>query len=66
MSEDFKESFEQLAAAVDVQKRALYETERANGTPPNEIIAKIIDFGNAQSHAYRIGTGVGFDAGLRS
>lgn len=65
VSDDFKESFEQLAAAVDVQKRALYETERANGTPPNEIIAKIIDFGNAQSQAYRIGTGVGFDTGLR-
>lgn len=60
VGEGYAERFEQLAAAVDAQKRALYEAEKAKGTAPNDIIAKIFDFQNAQSEAYRIGTGIGF------
>lgn len=60
VGEGYAARFEQLAAAVDAQKRALYEAEKAKGTAPNDIIAKIFDFQNAQSEAYRVGTGIGF------
>ncbi len=58
--EGYAEKFSQLATAVDAQKRALYDSEKAKGTDPKEIIAKIIDFQNSQSQAYRDATGAGF------
>lgn len=60
VGEGYAEKFSKLAAAVDAQKRALYDSEKAKGTDPKEIIAKIIDFQNSQSQEYRVATGVGF------
>ncbi|MFN3736273.1 hypothetical protein [Hydrogenophaga sp.] len=39
-------------AAVDAQRLALYNAEKAKGTNPVDIIAKMIDFTNAQSRDY--------------
>jgi len=39
-------------AAIDAQRQALYNAEKAKGTNPVDIIAKMIDFTNAQSRDY--------------
>lgn len=58
-------NFDKLAAAVDAQQRALYDSEKAKGRDPKEILAKIIDFRNSQSDEYRVGTAWGrLDANL--
>lgn len=53
----FKENFSKEAAVIDSQMKAIYETEKAKGTPASEILAKMIDFTNAQSRDYREATG---------
>jgi hypothetical protein len=57
VDDSFKDSFSKEAALVDSQKKAIYETEKAKGTPAAEIYAKLIDFTNSQSHDYLEGTG---------
>ena len=52
IDEAFKQQFEVEAAAVDAQRLALYNAEKAKGTNPVDIVAKMIDFTNAQSSAY--------------
>lgn len=59
VGDDDTANFDKLAAAVDAQQRALYDSEKAKGTDPKEILAKIIDFRNAQSDEYRVGTAWG-------
>lgn len=59
VSDDYVSNFDKLAAAVDAQQRALYDFEKAKGTDPKEILAKIIDFRNAQSVEYKTGTAWG-------
>ena len=56
----YTERFYREAAVVDAQRRALYESEKQKGTDPAEIIAKMIDFTNAQSYAYREATNKGY------
>ena len=52
IDEAFKERMTTEMAAVDAQRQALYNTEKAKGTNPVDIIAKMIDFTNAQSRDY--------------
>ena len=59
VGDDYVANFDKLAAAVDAQQRALYDSEKAKGTDPKEILAKIIDFRNSQSDEYRAGTAWG-------
>ena len=56
----YTERFYREAAVVDAQRRALYESEKQKGTDPAEIIAKMIDFTNAQSYEYREATNKGY------
>ena len=56
----FKEKFFREAAVVDAQRRALYESEKAKGTDPVEILRKLFDFENAQSRDYQECTGLGW------
>jgi hypothetical protein len=56
----FQARFEREAAAVDAQRRALYESEKAKGTDPLEILNKLYDFENAQSYEYQEATGSGW------
>ncbi len=53
----FKEKFATEAASIDAQRLSLYNTEKAKGTDPVTIIAKMIDFTNSQSRDYLEGTG---------
>lgn len=55
--EAFQEKFSHDASLADAQKKAIYETEKAKGTPAAEIYAKLIDFTNTQSKEYLEGTG---------
>jgi len=52
IDEAFKERMSTEMAAVDTQRLALYNAEKAKGTNPVDIIAKMIDFTNAQSRDY--------------
>jgi|GEM_PF-1651264 len=52
VDEAFKERMTTEMAAVDAQRLALYNAEKAKGTNPVDIIAKMIDFTNAQSRDY--------------
>lgn len=60
VGDDYVANFEKLSATIDAQQRALYDAEKAKGTDPKEIIAKIIDFRNAQSDEYRVATAWGY------
>jgi hypothetical protein len=53
----FKENFYNEASRVDAQKKEIYATEKAKGTPAAEIYAKLIDFTNTQSSDYLECTG---------
>lgn len=52
--------FNSKAPAIDAQRRAIYETEKAKGTDPVEILSKMIDFTNSQSQDYLDATGWGW------
>ena len=52
VDEAFKERMTAEMAAVDAQRQAIYNTEKAKGMNPVDIIAKMIDFTNAQSRDY--------------
>ena len=57
---EFEEKFFREAAVVDAQRRTLYESEKAKGTDPVEILKKLFDFENAQSYEYQEATGIGW------
>lgn len=60
VGDDFVANFEKLSAAIDAKQRELYNAEKAKGTDPREIVAKLIDFRNAQSDEYRVATAWGY------
>ena len=62
---DFRESFNREASIVDVQRRAIYDSEKAKGTDPIQIISMMIDHINSQSSDYLEATGWGWSDGVR-
>jgi hypothetical protein len=60
VGDDYVADFNKLADTIDAQQQALYEAEKAKGTDPKEIVAKLFDFRNAQSDVYREATGWGY------
>ena len=61
VDDKFVSQFDSEASVIDAQRRALYESEKAKGTDPLQILAKMIDFTNSQtSNAYREATGQGY------
>lgn len=52
-------NFDNTAPLIDAQRRAIYETEKAKGTDPLQILSMMIDFTNSQSQAYLEATGWG-------
>ncbi len=52
VDETFKENFSKEAAVIDAQSKAIYESEKAKGTPADQILAKLFDHTNAQSKDY--------------
>lgn len=55
---NFRDSFSHIASIVDAQRRAIYESEKAKGTDPVEIISMMIAHTNSQSRDYLEATGV--------
>lgn len=62
---DFRDSFNREASIVDAQRRAIYESEKAKGTDPVQIISMMIDHINSQSTDYLEATGWGWNDGVR-
>lgn len=62
---DFRDRFSRDAPIVDAQRRAIYESEKAKGTDPVEIISMMIDHINSQSSDYLEATGWGWSNGER-
>lgn len=48
----FKAKFSSEASVVDAQRKSLYDSEKAKGTPADQILAKLFDFTNSQSRDY--------------
>lgn len=57
IDDSFKERFATDASSIDTQRLALYNSEKAKGTNPVEILSKMIDFTNMQSKDYLEATG---------
>lgn len=55
---NFRDSFSHIASIVDMQRREIYESEKAKGTDPVKIISMMIDHTNSQSRDYLEATGV--------
>lgn len=52
IDDSFKDKFASEAAVIDAQRKAIYDSEKAKGTPADQILAKLFDFTNAQSKDY--------------
>lgn len=59
VGDDFIKQFNSQAPAIDTQRLAIYQTEKAKGTDPVHILSKMIDFTNAQSKTYLDASGWG-------
>ncbi|THF62693.1 hypothetical protein [Pseudothauera rhizosphaerae] len=60
IDDEFKARFNSEAAAIDAQRRAIYESETAKGTDPLQILTMMIDFTNTQSKDYLEASGWGY------
>ena len=65
IDENFRDSFSREASKVDAQIRAIYESEKAKGTDPVQIISMMIDHINSQSSDYLEATGWGWNEGVK-
>lgn len=52
VDDNYINNFTKEASVIDAQKLNIYNTEKAKGTDPLEIVKKIIDFKNSQSPSY--------------
>lgn len=57
VTDEYKANFEKIASQADQQRLALYESEKAKGTDPVDILKKMFDFTNSQPRSYREATG---------
>lgn len=57
VGDDYIDGFNKEASVIDMQRRTLYETEKAKGTDPLQILSMMIDFTNVQSKDYLEATG---------
>jgi len=57
VGDDYIDRFSKEAKAIDLQRRAMYETEKTKGTDPLQILSMMIDFTNSQSQEYLEATG---------
>jgi hypothetical protein len=57
VTEEYKENFTKIAPLIDQQRASLYETEKAKGTDPVEILNRMFDFINSQPRNYLEATG---------
>lgn len=52
VGDDYVNKFNKEATAIDAQRRAIYDSEKAKKTDPLLILSKMIDFTNSQSKDY--------------
>jgi hypothetical protein len=52
VDDNYINQFNSKAPAIDAQRLAIYQTEKAKGTDPLAILSKMIDFTNSQSKDY--------------
>jgi hypothetical protein len=57
VTDEYKANFEKIASQADQQRLALYESEKAKGTNPVDILKKMFDFTNSLPRSYREATG---------
>lgn len=60
VDDNFIKRFNSQAPAIDAQRLAIYQTEKAKGTDPLQILSKMIDFTNTQSKDYLDASGWGY------
>ena len=65
IDQDYRDSFSREASKVDAQIRGIYESEKAKGTDPVQIISMMIDHINSQSSDYLEATGWGWSDGVK-
>lgn len=63
VGDDYVDRFSKDAAVIDAKRRRIYETEKAKGTAPLQILSMMIDFTNTQSKDYLEATGWGYRGG---
>lgn len=63
VGDDYIDRFRKEAPAIDAKRRTIYETEKAKGTDPAQILSMMIDFTNTQSKDYLEATGWGYRGG---
>lgn len=66
IDDEFRSKLESEVAAIDAQRLAIYESEKAKGTDPLQILIKMLDFTNSQSKDYLEATGWGYQGSLPS
>ncbi|HZW25354.1 MAG TPA: hypothetical protein VFF26_07715 [Gallionella sp.] len=64
IDDEYRSKLESEVAAVDAQRLAIYESEKAKGTDPLQILIKMLDFTNAQSQDYLEATGWGYQGSV--
>jgi len=65
IDQNFRDRFGQEASIVDAQIKAIYDSEKAKGTDPVQIIGMMFDHINSQSSDYLEATGWGWSGGVR-
>ncbi|WP_306606540.1 hypothetical protein [Azonexus sp.] len=65
IDQNFRDRFGQEASIVDAQIKAMYDSEKAKGTDPVQIIGMMFDHINSQSSDYLEATGWGWSDGVR-
>lgn len=66
VDDNYINQFNSKAPAIDAQRLAIYQTEKAKGTDPVVILSKMIDFTNSQSKDYLEATGWGYQGSSSS
>ena len=65
IDQNFRDRFSQEASIVDAQIKGIYDSEKAKGTDPVQIIGMMFDHINSQSSDYLEATGWGWSNGVR-
>lgn len=52
IDDSFKQKFASESSVIDAQRKAIYNSEKAKGTDPVQILSKMMDFTNFQTKDY--------------
>ena len=60
VDDNYVNQFKSEAAVIDAQRLEIYQSEKAKGTAPLQILIKMLDFTNSQSKDYLEASGWGY------